>query len=491
MKIKKLLLMLFLLITLLTLPVTCNAEEVPTMKWEDISTNYSDTYYLGDKLYNINNDILIVHNSSLFSDNYIRLYSSSGEKKWEYNLEKEHQNYFLINNEFLGIVEYRQNDQTKKEYISLLDLKTGKVSKTVNISKALENISKYGSGLIYTGYINNKIILIFIDDYSYKTYHYNKYYLYTLDLNGNIELLKTSTLDINYKIKTTTIGNNIYITDDINIFIFSSDTGEIINTTPLNSDIDIKNITEYKDGLIIFGSQNGYMAMKYYNLKNGTILTKQFEEEGTIYSIKTDNKDNMYIAGQLIDENTTGSAYFSKYTINNWNFKKVYESIYENDELENNIYNFDDIVILKNNKFALSGNILNNHRYYTDKNFIVYYDGTKSYKINKNIKGSGNLDIVESEEEDNEVKYQVKPGFGSKLISLKIVTESGKEIEVSDDYTFTMPDENITITAVFEPIINNPVTGNNILKILLELIISISVVYLITNILKKKNKFTS
>ena len=76
MKIKKLLLMLFLLITLLTLPVTCNAEEVPTMKWEDISTNYSDTYYLGDKLYNINNDILIVHNSSLFSDNYTKLFSN-------------------------------------------------------------------------------------------------------------------------------------------------------------------------------------------------------------------------------------------------------------------------------------------------------------------------------------------------------------------------------------------------------------------------------
>ncbi len=480
MKNKKILLMLFLLITLITIPVTCNAEEVPPLKWENFTTNKgSDTYCLKDKLYNIGKDILIVHNSSIRPGNYIRLYNSSGELKWEYIQEGKIENYFLINNEYFALVEYISGYFDPMKSISLIDLKTGKVSKTVDISKAFENISKYGLELIYTEYKNEKIILLFID------YH-TQYHFYTLDLDGNIEISKTSTLDIKYNVKAITIENNIYVIDDINIFTFSSDTGKIINITPLNSDIDIKNIIEYKDGFIIFGSQNGYMSLKYYNLKNGTILTKQFEEEGTIYSIKTDNKDNMYIAGQLIDENTTGSAYFSKYTINNWNFKKVYESIYENDELKNDTYTFDDIVILKNNKFALSGNTLNGYRYYTSKNFVVYYDGTKSYKIDKVIKGNGNIDIVESEVEDNEVKYQVKPRFGYKLISLKIVTESGKEVEVSDDYSFIMPNENITITAIFEPIINNPITSNNIIKILLELIISISVVYLITKRIRKR-----
>ena len=98
---KKILLLILLPIVFLTLPTTCNAEEVPTLKWEDITTNFNDGMYLGDKQYNINNDILLVHNSSLMNDNYIRLYNSSGEKKWEYDLGDEHQNYFLINNEYL------------------------------------------------------------------------------------------------------------------------------------------------------------------------------------------------------------------------------------------------------------------------------------------------------------------------------------------------------------------------------------------------------
>ena len=46
------------------------------------------------------------------------------------------------------------------------------------------------------------------------------------------------------------------------------------------------------------GTKNGYMAITYYNLKTGSIQTKQFDEEGTIYSVSTDNKNNLYIAGQ-------------------------------------------------------------------------------------------------------------------------------------------------------------------------------------------------
>ena len=230
------------------------------------------------------------------------------------------------------------------------------------------------------------------------------------------------------------------------------------------------------------------MAIEYYDIKNNTTLFKQLDEkEGHIYSVSKDNKDNLYIAGKYIDDNTTGKAYLAKYIYNESGFEKAYESIYEPDELKDDVYYFNHIVVFKNNKFALVGNTLNGNRYYTGKNFIIYYDGTKSYKIDKDIKGSGNIDIVESEEEDNEVKYQVKPGFGYKLISLKIVTESGKEIEVSDDYSFIMPDENITITAVFEPIINNPVTGNNIIRIILETAIFITFIYGTAKSIKKNH----
>ena len=145
------------------------------------------------------------------------------------------------------------------------------------------------------------------------------------------------------------------------------------------------------------------------------------------------------------------------------------------------------MLVLKNNKLILAGNTNDFGKYRYGYNYITLYDGTKNYKIDKVIKGKGNIDIVESIEEDSQVRYKVKPGFEYKLISLKIVTESGKEIEVSDDYSFIMPDENITITATFEPIINNPVTGNNIIRIILETAIFVTFIYGTTKYIKKNH----
>ena len=473
---KKIKLLLGLLLSIfITLPTSCNAEEVPTMKWEDvISDEFTDTYYLNDKLYNINNDILVVHNSSLQNTN-IRLYSNSGEKKWEYTLtqNKKIGEYLLVNNNYLGFIEIDSDENPKG--ISLLDINSGKITKKIDIKSKFKDLYSY-SNLVYIDSYNDKIILIFADKKDA-----NKYYFYSLDVNGNIKLSKEGMIESDYKEKEIDFDNNICIVNYYSISTLSPITGEVTNIIQLNMNLNLDNIQneiKYKNGFLFYGSKNGYMAIEYYDLKNNTTQFKQLDEkEGTIYSIKTDNKDNLYIVGKHIDDNTTGKAFFSKYTYNNSELKKVYEQIYEPDSLKNDVYYFNDIVVYKNNKFALIGSTLNGNRYYTGKNFVVYYDGTKNYKIDKVIKGSGNLDIVESEEEDNEVKYQVKPGFGYKLISLKIVTESGKEIKVSDDYSFIMPDENITITAVFEPIINNPVTGNNIIRIILETAILITFIY--------------
>ena len=489
MKIKKRNLLLVLLLTLfLTLPTTCFAEEAPPIKWESIKNDKGDrNIYTG--LYNINNDILAVHALDKYTWN-IRLLNDSGKEKWEYKQEKSlSEPYFIMNNEYLGIINLLQ-PSSDNNYITLLNIKNGTVYKKIDISKIVDKDNlHYGLSIpLCAYYYNDKIVLLFY-------YHNNKqYYFYTLDMDGNVEISKKGPYYIEYYNayyhKQIIIDNSIYSMNKNKIIVISMDTGEITKEIPFNSNnTSIKNIIKYKDGILLCGSLNGYMTIQYYNLKNDNIKIKQFKEEGEINTITIDNKDNLYIAGKYIDDNTTGKAYLAKYTINNWNFQKIYESFYEKEEVDE--YFYTDMLLLKNNKLVLAGNTYDFGKYREGLNYIVYYDGTKNYKIDKVIKGSGNIDIIESEEEDNEVKYQVKPGFGYKLISLKIVTESGKEIKVSDDYSFIMPDENITITAIFEPIINNPVTGNNILKILLELIISISVVYLITNILKKKNKFTS
>ena len=485
----KIKLLLGLLLTIfITLPVTCNAEEVPTMKWEELTedTGYSSIH---SGLYNINDDILVVHNVSTYSNgngNYIRLYKSFGEIKWEQEQESIMRPYFLINNEYLGIIDYLWTSTSSSEkYITLLNIKDGTIYKKINISEIVRTVNSYASVYsnfieIYPYYYNNKIIILFYDGLGAK-----KYYFYKLDLDGNIEIKKSESVNIDrYSNNQIVIDNTFYSIDDDNIIAISMDTGEIISTTPTNNNIDIINIVKYKDGIMYCGSIDGYMALEYYNLKNGTSQVKQFEEEGEIYTITTDDKDNLYIAGKYIDDNTTGKAYFSKYIVNTWDFQKVYESFYEKEEYDE--YFFTDILALKNNKLVLSGNTQDTGKYRTGLNFVVYYDENKIFKIDKVIKGNGHIDIVEKEKEDNEVKYQVKPGFGYKLISLKIVTASGKEIEVSDDYSFIMPNENITITVVFEPIISNPVTSSNILKIFLILTISISLVYLITKSIRKR-----
>lgn len=478
MKNKKILLMLFLLITLITLPITCNAEEVPTLKWEEL-TNSSGSH---SGLYNINEDILVVHNASTYGiGNYIKLYNSSGEMKWEYNQGEVMLPYFLINDKYLGIIDYLWSSNSEKS-IKLLNIKDGTVYKKIDISKIVDNMKKNAS--IYASYsqltayyYNNKIILFFCG-----IFNSSNYYFYTIDLNGNIELSKSVQANIDkYSSRgQIIIDNKIYSIDKNDTITISMDTGELISTTPANNHIDINNIVKYKDGIMYCGSIDGYMAIEYYNLKTGTTQVKQFEEEGEIYTITTNDKDNLYIAGKYIDDNTTGKAYFAKYT----NDKKVYESYYEKEEYDE--YFFSDILVLKKNKMVLAGNTDDTGKYRTGFNFVVYYDENKIFKIDKAIKGNGHIDIVEKEKEENEVKYQVKPGFGYKLISLKIVTASEKEIEVSNDYTFIMPNENITITAVFEPIITNPITSNNIIKILLILTISISAVYLIIKSIKKR-----
>lgn len=144
MKIKKRKLLLGLLLSIfLTLPTTCNAEELPPIKWEDIIINsYTDTSYINDALYSINNDILVIHNSSKGIGNYIRLYNSSGEMKWEYTQNTLIKNYsFLINNEYLGFIEFNENNTLKS--ISLLDLKNGKFTKNIDIENKFKDLDYY------------------------------------------------------------------------------------------------------------------------------------------------------------------------------------------------------------------------------------------------------------------------------------------------------------------------------------------------------------
>lgn len=189
---KNILLLVLLLTVFLALPTACNAEEAPTMKWEEISLDIGD-FIRHASLYNINNNLLVVHNTGSGEEyQYIRLYNSNGEKKWEYKQEYYNNPYFIINNDYLALANYTRS-ANEKSSITLLNIKDGTVYKNIDVSEIYNNINEHAY-CNYAYYYNNKIVLLFTYFFNEKRKH--TYYLYTVDLDGNIESLKTAPFEL-------------------------------------------------------------------------------------------------------------------------------------------------------------------------------------------------------------------------------------------------------------------------------------------------------
>lgn len=123
-----------------------------------------------------------------------------------------------------------------------------------------------------------------------------------------------------------------------------------------------------------------------------------------------------------------------------------------------------------------------------DKNNIIY-------NITPETDGNGTLDVPKTAEAGEIITYKVEPKDGYELDKIMIITDSGREIEITEeDVTcdenkvctiksdkFIMPEEDIVIRVKFVNILFNPKTGmigvNGILFVLLCVFISGIVVF--------------
>lgn len=167
------------------------------------------------------------------------------------------------------------------------------------------------------------------------------------------------------------------------------------------------------------------------------------------------------------------------------------DNILIDDNIEEFLSNIDyhtDILI-----YDLKGNILNKisdnsiylNLYPSSNGFIVsnididdnLTMNNKVYhlqrQINTNISGKGDINVISSSDPNKEVTIELNPKKGYKLLSLKVYTESGKEIEINSN-KFIMPDEDITIEASFS--VENPNTSDIAILLTIILLIICSII---------------
>lgn len=103
----------------------------------------------------------------------------------------------------------------------------------------------------------------------------------------------------------------------------------------------------------------------------------------------------------------------------------------------------------------------------------------KNYLIEKETSDEGTISVDEKAYPGDIVKVKVTPKEGYVLKRIVVKDESGKEIEVTDDGTFIMPEGKVTVTAIYNKIAN-PETVSAC-YIVLGIILLISIGTLIVN----------
>ena len=121
---------------------------------------------------------------------------------------------------------------------------------------------------------------------------------------------------------------------------------------------------------------------------------------------------------------------------------------------------------------------------------------SSEYNIETIIDGDGKVEVVDKSIAGENIEFTAKTMNGSKLVSLEIKTNDGRTInftkvnENNESVTnkFTMPEDDVVITAKFETIVPVPKTGDNITKYVAILAISLIVLVSLSIIGIKNNK---
>ena len=225
------------------------------------------------------------------------------------------------------------------------------------------------------------------------------------------------------------------------------------------------------DGIIVIGTdyENEYFAK--YDLSGKEVFKKTVSgyEQFTIKSSHLPNGTyDGYIASAL-DTETFGSAIL-KYDLQG---NLIMEEVYDEDETYFVNYALDsyDTTGTQNGIILISRGADG----IAQLNFIY-----PVFAIAKQVTEEGQIAVdATSAIPGEEIKVNVTPKAGYTLKRIVVMTESGEEVEVSDDGTFIMPEGKVTVTAIYNKIAN-PETVSAC-YIVLGIILLISIGTLIVN----------
>ena len=98
--------------------------------------------------------------------------------------------------------------------------------------------------------------------------------------------------------------------------------------------------------------------------------------------------------------------------------------------------------------------------YYVKGSDVKLPDPTveETYKITVNPSENGTVTAPAEAKEGDIVALTVSPDEGYELEALSVKGEDGKDVEVTTNYTFTMPASNVTVTATFKEVKQEPVS---------------------------------
>lgn len=119
----------------------------------------------------------------------------------------------------------------------------------------------------------------------------------------------------------------------------------------------------------------------------------------------------------------------------------------------------------------------------SDNKIVVAKYTYEMFDVKKETSDEGTISVDEKAYPGDTVKVKVTPKDGYVLKRIVVMDESGKEIEVSDDGTFIMPAGKVTVTAIYNKIINPDTTSACYIVLGIVLVTSIS-----TLIVNKKNR---
>jgi len=476
--------------------VSANAMELPTKKWsdeytvsygEDLTGYYSDYIYeqsnsggLSENIYKYNGNIIVVDScigkrerevqGGSFNVRMITSYDKNKKIIWEstriINSFQFYKNYLFVYSKDLGV--------------SCIDLETGEERYTVT------------TGIGYRAYYPIKLLVN--DDNIFLTYIEDKKIYVTkfeYDENGPGEekeysLIEEYPEDLKESYdenKRMYLDNNLLvIADKYIITTINLDTDET-NTIVRADSFPLNSIKKYKDGYLLCGTKDGHPVIQYTTDEVKWTLVK--EGNGKYNSF--DFNDNEIIA--------VGGIYNNPEYNNTDKMIPLLTSITPNGEenysfVEKSVSSFYGIQFYGIKQYGDSivthgDDIEEAWRYYSGQIFTTLYKNNNPlaityYNIETNIIGDGLVLVDSPNRNDDVIKFTIK----GDLISLNIKTKSGQEIEINDDNSFIMPDEDVIITAKFKNQ-TNPKTSRNII-IAISALLLITIITALTLLFRKK-----